>query len=115
MSDQALAMELLTVVEAAQVLKVSAVTVRRRIADGSLKALKVGKGVRVRRESVDQFAKPITPAVRERIQGPRGRPTSADDPLWRLVGIADSAGPGDVSENKHRYLADAYLHRSQDG
>ncbi len=115
MSDRALAMELLTVREAAQLLKVSAVTVRRRIADGSLRALRVGKGVRVRRESVDQFVKPIEPSVRERTRGPRGRPTSAGDPLWKLVGIADSVGPGDVSENKHRYLADAYLHRLQDG
>jgi hypothetical protein len=38
----------------------------------------------------------------------RGRPTSADDPLWKLVGIGESEGPGDVSTNKYKYLADAY-------
>jgi hypothetical protein len=30
-----------------------------------------------------------------------------DDPFWGLVGIGDS-GLGDVSANKHKYLAEAY-------
>ena len=38
----------------------------------------------------------------------RRRTTSPDDPLWEIVGIAHSDGPGDVAENKHKYLADAY-------
>ncbi|MGD9892089.1 MAG: DUF433 domain-containing protein [Dehalococcoidia bacterium] len=46
----------------------------------------------------------------------RGQPTrsrrgrrvlSADDPMFDLVGIGHSDGPGDVSANKHRYLAEA--------
>jgi hypothetical protein len=36
----------------------------------------------------------------------------ADDPLWKLVGIGHS-GKGDISENKHTYLAEAYLHHKQ--
>lgn len=40
----------------------------------------------------------------------KGRPTSAGDPFWNIIGIA--AGPDDgvtdVSTNKHKYLADAY-------
>ncbi|MBI2863563.1 MAG: hypothetical protein HYX94_03270 [Chloroflexi bacterium] len=54
--------------------------------------------------------RPLGPA-RRRL--PKGRPTSATDPLWRLVGIGASEGPGDVSINKHKYLADAYadLHK----
>lgn len=36
------------------------------------------------------------------------RPFTEDDPLWNLVGIATSDGPGDVSENIKKYLADAY-------
>jgi hypothetical protein len=52
---------------------------------------------------------PITPAATRRV---RGKPTSAEDPLWKLVGIGHS-GRGDVSENKHKYLAEAYLHRKQ--
>jgi hypothetical protein len=31
------------------------------------------------------------------------------DPLWNLVGIGHS-GLGDVSANKHQYLAEGYLH-----
>ncbi|MCL5958679.1 MAG: hypothetical protein M1358_05060 [Chloroflexi bacterium] len=56
------------------------------------------------------IVRPLRP-LKKRI--PRGRPTSADDPLWKLVGIGASKGPGDVSKNKHKYLADAYadLHK----
>jgi hypothetical protein len=39
----------------------------------------------------------------------KGKPTSADDPLWNIVGMAHSKGPGDVSENVDKYLAEAYL------
>ncbi len=38
-------------------------------------------------------------------------PTSADDPLWEIVGMFDSDGPGDVSSNKHKYLLEGYLKR----
>jgi hypothetical protein len=37
----------------------------------------------------------------------RGRPTSAADPLWAIIGTVESTGPTDVSENVDRYLADA--------
>jgi hypothetical protein len=49
---------------------------------------------------------PITPAAK---RSGRGTPTSADDPLWKLIGIGHS-GKGDISENTHQYLAEAYLH-----
>ncbi|MDP2936478.1 MAG: hypothetical protein Q8O86_08310 [Dehalococcoidia bacterium] len=39
---------------------------------------------------------------------PRGKPFTKDDPLWDLAG-AGASGLGDVSENKHKYLAEAYL------
>jgi hypothetical protein len=42
----------------------------------------------------------------------RGKPTTADDPLWKLIGIGRS-GKGDISENKHKYLAEAYLRHKQ--
>ena len=41
-------------------------------------------------------------------RGRKGRPTSADDPLWGIAGMADSKGPRDVSENVDEYLAEAY-------
>jgi hypothetical protein len=52
---------------------------------------------------------PITPVAKRSV---RGKPTSADDPLWKLVGIGHS-GKGDISANKHKYLVDAYLHRKE--
>jgi hypothetical protein len=52
---------------------------------------------------------PITPAAKKSL---RGKPTSTDDPLWKLIGIGHS-GKGDISENKHKYLAKAYLHHKQ--
>ena len=52
--------------------------------------------------------RPVKRAAKHRVL--RGRPTTADDPLWNIVGIA--AGPDDgvtdVSANKLTYLADAY-------
>jgi hypothetical protein len=52
---------------------------------------------------------PIKPVAKRSV---RGKPTSGDDPLWKLVGIGHS-GSGDISENKHQYLAEAYLHHKQ--
>ena len=52
---------------------------------------------------------PIKPVTKRSV---RGKPTSVDDPLWNLVGIGHS-GKGDVSENKHKYLAEAYLPHKQ--
>ena len=108
-------MELLTVQETARALKVTALTIRRYIADGRLPAVKVGRGVRVRKEAVEQFLRPIEP---KKAAGPgptalRGKPFTMNDPLWNIVGIAASEGPGDVSENKHKYLAEAYAPREE--
>ena len=52
---------------------------------------------------------PITPVAKRRA---RGKPTSADDPLWTLIGIGHS-GKGDISEHTHTYLAEASLHHKQ--
>lgn len=37
----------------------------------------------------------------------RGKPFTKEDSLWNIVGIGRS-GLTDVSENKHKYLAEAY-------
>jgi hypothetical protein len=52
---------------------------------------------------------PVPPMAKRRV---RGKPTTADDPLWKLIGIGHS-GKGDISENKHKYLAEAYLHHKR--
>ncbi|MGH2458706.1 MAG: hypothetical protein ACRDIY_07550 [Chloroflexota bacterium] len=57
------------------------------------------------------IVRPVKRLAKRRI--PEGRPASAEDPLWKLVGIGVSEGPGDVSTNKHRYLADAYADRHE--
>ncbi len=56
--------------------------------------------------------RPIKPVRKKRA---KGRPTSKDDPIWKLVGIGDS-GFSDVSENKYKHLAEGYLehhHKSE--
>ncbi len=96
-------MELLTIRETAQVLKVAPLTIRRYIAEGRLPAVRVGKRVRVRREALDHFLAPVAAKpARRAASAARDRPTSAEDPLWNIVGIARSGGPGDVSESKHK-------------
>ena len=64
--------------------------------------------LREEREDVAMLT-PLKPATE---RGVRGKPTTADDPLWKLVGIGRS-GKGDVSANKHKYLAEAYLPHKQ--
>jgi excisionase family DNA binding protein len=104
-------MDLLTVQETAQILKVTPITVRRFIAAGRLAAIRAGKGVRVRKESVEQFIQPVEPKAEPTYQdsaarAPRGRPMTFDDPLWELVGSATDAQPTDASK-KYEYLAEA--------
>ena len=97
----------MTVQETARLLRVSPVTVRRYIASRRLPAVKVGKGVRVRKEDIEKLPTPIDS---EEIAGPkriRGKVFTKEDPLWHLVGIGRS-GQTDVSENKHKYVAEAY-------
>ncbi len=38
----------------------------------------------------------------------RRRPFTLNDPLFKLLGAACSEGPGDVSRNKQKYLAQVY-------
>lgn len=102
-------MELLTIQEVAQMMRVSSITIRRHIKEGELKAVRVGRRVRVKKASVDRFIKPVVPKITKQKPKQRGKPTTAGDPLWTLVGIGHSGGRGDVSENKHKYLVDAYL------
>ena len=59
---------------------------------------------RLRRASEDVAI--LTPAPKRR-RG-RSRVLTEEDPLFRLVGIGRSGGSGDVSANKHHYLAEAY-------
>jgi excisionase family DNA binding protein len=105
-------MELLTVQEAAHLLRVSTVTVRRYIADGSLPAFRIGRGIRIKRESIDALASPIATGSAEDSRL-KHRPTGDKDPLWNIVGMAAAANPSDVGRHKHEYLAEAYHSKSK--
>ncbi len=106
-------MELLTIQETARLLKVNPITVRRFIADGRLEAVRVGRGVRVRKEAVDQFAEPVAVGVAKPTTTRRPvRPMTWDDPMSKLVGSATDAQPTDSSK-KDEYLADAIAPEKQ--
>jgi len=104
-------MELLTVQDTARLLKVSTVTVRRFIADGKLAAVRVGKGVRVRKEAIARLATPVEPRVAraETRAGSQSQRFTKDDALWNIVGIAGDTGERtDIAKHELEYLADAY-------
>src|SRR5581483_8701068 len=50
----------------------------------------------------------VRPAAPRRPRSPRGKPTTAGDSMWRIIGIAKEEQAADVSENHDQYLADAY-------
>jgi excisionase family DNA binding protein len=113
-------MQLLTVQETAELLKISTITVRRFIADGRLPAIKVGRAVRIEKADAESIAQPVTPKARitsAKRTIPPGRPTHSQGEsgdhvnwLWRLAGIAGAEGePTDVAERKLEYLAEASL------
>jgi excisionase family DNA binding protein len=54
-------MDLLTIAETARLLKVNPMTVRRYIKSGRLPAVRFGRRVRVRKESLDHRLRPVTP------------------------------------------------------
>lgn len=49
---------------------------------------------------------PLAPAPPKRRT--RGQVLTEQDPVFGLIGIGHSGGSGDVSANKHHYLAEAY-------
>lgn len=102
-------MELLTVYETATMLKVSPITIRRYIADGKLPAVKIGRGVRVKKEALDQLIISVTPKRERTPRIPRGKVLTKDDPLWKLVGIGRTGKRPDHPSEKDQALADAYL------
>ena len=102
-------MELFTVNEAADRLRISPMTVRRHITAGRLHAVRVGRSIRISREAIERFAVPVgTEATRNCIvDEPQLRPFTLDDPLWGIVGII-KGGPPDLSTEHDRYLAESY-------
>jgi excisionase family DNA binding protein len=56
--------EFLTIKETAALLRVSPITIRRYIASGELAAERVGRGIRVRREAIEDFVTPVAPTAK---------------------------------------------------
>lgn len=96
-------MELLTVHEAAALLKLNSMTIRRYIATGKLRAVRIGRSIRIRRDALDDLATPVHPTQHEESGARR---LSFDDSLWDIVGSATDAEPTD-SSRKHDYLGEA--------
>lgn len=102
-------MDLLTIKETAEILKVSPLTVRRYISKKMLHAVHVGGNVRIRREELEALGERGEPEFETLGSSPlKGQPVTEDDPLWKIIGIGQSSGPTDVSRRKHDYLAEAY-------
>ncbi len=101
-------MDLLTINETAEILRVSPLTVRRYISRHILHAVHVGRSVRIRREELERVTDRKNGVFSDLDKDSDWESTSEDDPLWRIVGIGESSGPTDVSVRKHDYLAEAY-------
>lgn len=80
--------ELLSVNQAAIVLKVHPLTIRRYITQGKIKAIKVGGNVRIHKNDLDSFYQSYTPATRVKVaSGLKLTKTfAANDPIFRLKG-----------------------------
>jgi excisionase family DNA binding protein len=99
-------MELMTIQEAADALRVAPVTVRRYIRSGRLRAVRVGRGLRVEKEDLDLLPVPVGRDVEAILRN--AKPITDDDPLWSLVGVIRDDPATDISANIHKYLDEAY-------
>src|SRR5579884_3539173 len=106
-------MELLTIQETAQTLKVAPLTVRRYIQSGMLPAVKVGRGIRVRKEALDQLVTDVSPVAGTGTPATQrhGKVFSMGDPLWNVVGIGETEEPTDIAGHKDEYIASAHVPR----
>ena len=92
----------LTVAEVARLCRVHEITVRRHIKQGRLHAVRIGKAIRIKAEDLQSY-------LGAQDQLAVGGILTEDDPIFRLIGALEAKdGPTDVSENKQKYLAEAY-------
>jgi excisionase family DNA binding protein len=104
--------EFLTVAEVARECRIHPITVRRHIAAGQLKAVRIGRSVRVRREDLENYLSHDVTRYPRQI---RTGIITGDDPLFQMIGIVDDADAADLSENKYKYLAKAMDHNADRG
>lgn len=82
---------LFNVNQAAYILKVHPLTVRRYIKEGKLKAVKAGGNVRIREKDLMEFNKDFAPREQQpkspfKVKFQTAKTFSVDDPLLRLKG-----------------------------
>jgi excisionase family DNA binding protein len=108
-------MELLTVKETAEMLRVSTVTVRRYIASGKLAAVRVGRNIRIRRMDAEGVIKPSFSGIDPRFVGKSEEWPLENHPLFKFAGVfEDPGGKTDIAENHDKYLAEAYADLHED-
>ena len=106
-------MDLLTVQEAAAMLRVSQVTLRRYVASGKLPAVRVGRNVRIERSAAEGIAMPV-PAVRPASDEPGGelpdnpKVFTLDAAFWSIVGMIDDDSPNDMASDKYKHFPRVY-------
>jgi excisionase family DNA binding protein len=106
-------MELLTVKETANLLRVSPITIRRYIASGRLPAERVGRGIRVRRKAIEGFVTPVVFAAesKEPTDWSRKPPEYADEDLAEIWSPSTPGGVAWVPIDR----LDEYLDEANDG
>jgi excisionase family DNA binding protein len=104
------AMELLTVKETANLLRVSTVTVRRYIASGKLPAVRVGRNIRIRRDDAEGVIESSGSEVDPKyIAEEKAKYVSSD----RLSSVTEDVGPTEMDEDPARYLREHYSKERQ--
>lgn len=89
--------ELLTVAEVARICRVHEMTIRRHIAQGRLRSIRVGRQIRVTAEAVEEYQEPLVQP------GANAWILTEDDPFWELVGSVDSPETAGMSRDKYAY------------
>lgn len=112
-------MDLLTVREAAAMLRVSQVTLRRYVASGKLPAVRVGRNVRIERTAAEGLTVPTHRSLADDnvadlatlVPKAGFAPSSS---IWRLVGFIDDDGPTDMATDKYKYFPQVYGERHEE-
>lgn len=99
--------ELLTIKEVATAYRVHEMTVRRHIATGRLRAVRVGRGMRVRRDEMESYLE-AQEVSRSDDELAGALLLASDDALFGLVGAVASEAAAGLSGNKYAALGEAY-------
>lgn len=98
-------MDLLTVKETAEILKVSPLTVRRYISRNILHAKRIGRTIRIPRSELERLGEHAEPEFETLGSSPiKGQPTTEDDPLWSIIGMGTSTEIADGDTRRHEEL-----------